>query len=47
MKYSFNEEERAILVQMCDICLKSGGLQNLEPIQKVLAILSRPAIEEG
>jgi hypothetical protein len=45
MKYEFTDEEVKILWQMIDVCLKAGGLSNLEECQKIINALNKPIKE--
>jgi len=39
MKYNIDEETKNIIVQMCDIALKAGGLNNKLAVDRVLQVL--------
>jgi hypothetical protein len=32
-----NEEERTLIVSLCDVALKANGVQNLKPVNAILA----------
>lgn len=38
MKYEITDEVKNIIVQMCDIALKAGGLQNKVAVDTVLGV---------
>jgi hypothetical protein len=42
MKYEFTDEEVKMLWDMVDVCLKVGGLSNLDSCQKIIRSLQRP-----
>ena len=40
MDYRIAEEERNIILQLCDIALKAGGLQNKTAVDKIINIFA-------
>ena len=39
--YAFTEEETNIIIQLCDIALKSGGLQSKPLVDKILQAIGQ------
>ncbi len=46
MKILTDEEGKKVITQLCDIALKQGGVQNLNPISVILNSIELEEIEE-
>jgi hypothetical protein len=47
MQYVFNEDQKKILEQMCDVCLKAGGMGCLPGVLEIIKVLNCPSQKES
>lgn len=41
-----NEEERVLIVSLCDAALKANGIKNLQPVEKILGSIEQKKAEK-
>jgi hypothetical protein len=46
MKYELTKEQHANVIQLLDLALKSGGLQNLKAVNELIVVFNSPIKEK-